>query len=344
MASAAKALSPTLCSLGVAALLGATLCCAVAPAGANPIASLKEQAAALSQQMLFEQLQIDGFEQQHASDMTDVAVDDAQLKQLQTQLVVTRHRIGEDLSDLRSAAITAYVEGGTEVDGMSALFAGSPTEGATSVYAEVITGDLTSAVARLQSDRRVLHSEETAQQRVAADAQRELSGAGAALSSAESTGVALSQQRAGVTGALAVAIAQQDVQEQQQALQQEQAQEQAQAHDAVMQAAEAPARPNGLRVTTQATATGVLPPLNSFLSCVIQAESSGDYQAVSPTGQYMGAFQFSQPTWNEAAQLAGIPTLAGSLPYEASPRDQDLLAIALYNADGEQPWYDPCTS
>ena len=85
-----------------------------------------------------------------------------------------------------------------------------------------------------------------------------------------------------------------------------------------------------------------MPQLNTFLRCVVQAESGGNYQAISPTGQYMGAFQFSQSTWNVAAQLAGMPTLVGVPPYDASPRDQDLLAIALYNADGEQPWYDPC--
>jgi hypothetical protein len=76
--------------------------------------------------------------------------------------------------------------------------------------------------------------------------------------------------------------------------------------------------------------------------CVLQAESGGDYQAVSPTGGYMGGFQFSQTTWNHAATLAGLPTLVGVAPYNASPGDQNALAIALYNADGEQPWYDPC--
>jgi hypothetical protein len=77
---------------------------------------------------------------------------------------------------------------------------------------------------------------------------------------------------------------------------------------------------------------------------VVRAESGGDYQAVSPNGLYMGAFQFSQPTWNEAAQLAGLPQLIGVPPYDASKADQDTLAIALYDADGEQPWYDPCSS
>jgi Transglycosylase-like domain len=56
----------------------------------------------------------------------------------------------------------------------------------------------------------------------------------------------------------------------------------------------------------------------------------------------MGAFQFSQPTWNEAAGLAGLPALDGVRPNTATKADQDTLAVALYNADGRQPWYDPC--
>jgi hypothetical protein len=75
---------------------------------------------------------------------------------------------------------------------------------------------------------------------------------------------------------------------------------------------------------------------------VVQAESGGNYQAVSPDGLYRGAFQFSQGTWNVAAQLAGLPQLVGVPPNEASKADQDTLAIALYKADGEQPWTDSC--
>jgi hypothetical protein len=33
-----------------------------------------------------------------------------------------------------------------------------------------------------------------------------------------------------------------------------------------------------------------------------------------PNGLYMGAFQFSQPTWNVAAQAAGLPSLVGVAP------------------------------
>ena len=84
------------------------------------------------------------------------------------------------------------------------------------------------------------------------------------------------------------------------------------------------------------------PHASPFLQCVLRVESGGNYGAVSPGGAYMGGFQFSQPTWNEAAQLAGMPQLINVPPNDATPAEQDDLAIALYQADGEQPWDDSC--
>jgi peptidoglycan hydrolase CwlO-like protein len=318
--SSARAVTPVLFSLGVAAMLSATLCGWVAPAAADSVSSLQNQAATLSREMILEQLQVDGFQQQRAADMADVAADNAELQQLQAQLDATRHRIVADLSDLRTAAVKAYVEGGTGADATNALFSSAPSDGASAVYTAVMTGDLSTAVDQLQTDRHALRTEESVQQGVAADAQRQLNGADAALAAARSTQQSLAQQQADVTGELAVAIAQQEAQD-----------------AAAARAAVSAGAPGGI-----AAATGAMPQLNAFLRCVVQAESGGNYRAISPTGQYMGAFQFSQPTWNEAARLAGMPTLAGVRPYDASPRDQDLLAIALYDADGEQPWYDPC--
>jgi hypothetical protein len=347
--SPARAVTPVLCSLGVAALLVATLCSAVAPAGAAAPGSLQDQAAALSRQMLLEQLQIGGFEQQRAADMKGLAADDALLQQLKTRLLEMQLRIGADRARLRGAAVRAYVEGGTQADGMNALFADTPSENASAVYAQVMNADLASSLARLQSDVQALHTEALVGQRVSAEARRQLSGADAALAAAESTQQRLAQQRTSVVGELAVA--------QQQAL--IAAREAATRASSVSNGQDVRASPASnvstgpasalatasapVTPATPATpATGALPPLNTFLSCVVQAESGGNYQAVSPTGLYMGAFQFAQQTWNVAAGLAGIPTLVGVPPYQASMRDQDLLAIALYNADGEQPWYDPC--
>jgi peptidoglycan hydrolase CwlO-like protein len=330
--------TPVLSSVVAAAVLGAALWLQTAPADASPISTLQQQAAALSQQMLLEQLQIGGFEQQRAADMANVAADDAQLQQIQGALDATRHRIAADLLELRDAAVTAYVDGGTQADGTSAPFAASPSNGASSVYAQVMSGNLNSAVTRLQADRRALGDEEATQAQIAAQAQRALESADVALASAQAAEQRLAQQRASVAGTLAVLVAQQ------------QAQQAAAARAAMARAAAQASAASGGALSGAPTPAGPAPPasvgampqLNTFLRCVVQAESGGNYQAISPTGQYMGAFQFSQSTWNEAAQLAGMPTLVGVPPYDASPRDQDLLAIALYNADGEQPWYDPC--
>ena len=86
------------------------------------------------------------------------------------------------------------------------------------------------------------------------------------------------------------------------------------------------------------------PALNPFLACVVQAESGGNYGIVSPNGLYMGAFQFSQPTWNSAAAAAGLGLLVGVHPNQATKAEQDTVAVALFALDGQQPWLgDRCS-
>ena len=86
------------------------------------------------------------------------------------------------------------------------------------------------------------------------------------------------------------------------------------------------------------------PALNPFLTCVVQAESGGNYGIVSPNGLYMGAFQFSQPTWNSAASAAGLGLLVGVPPNHATKAEQDTVAVALFALDGQQPWLgDRCS-
>jgi transglycosylase-like protein len=107
-------------------------------------------------------------------------------------------------------------------------------------------------------------------------------------------------------------------------------------------ASSAPSSTSG--TTAVPVSSGADPALPPFLQCVVQAESGGNYAAVSPNGEYMGAFQFSQATWNMAAQAAGRPDLVGVPPNQASKADQDTLAVTLYNLDGEQPWLgDRCS-
>ena len=59
-------------------------------------------------------------------------------------------------------------------------------------------------------------------------------------------------------------------------------------------------------------------------------ESTDNYQAISPSGRYRGAYQFDLPTW-ETVGGAGDPALA-------PPLEQDARARELYAKRGHQPW------
>lgn len=68
-----------------------------------------------------------------------------------------------------------------------------------------------------------------------------------------------------------------------------------------------------------------------------QCESGGNYQILSPSGTYRGAYQFSQSTWDWVASGAW-PGLVGVDPAQASPADQDKMAFRLYDLRGPGPW------
>ena len=59
-------------------------------------------------------------------------------------------------------------------------------------------------------------------------------------------------------------------------------------------------------------------------------ESTHNYQAISPSGLYRGAYQFDFPTW-ETVGGSGDPALA-------PPEEQDARARELYARRGPQPW------
>lgn len=63
-----------------------------------------------------------------------------------------------------------------------------------------------------------------------------------------------------------------------------------------------------------------------------QCESGGNPQAVNPAGPWYGAFQFSQPTWNDYA-----PDLPGK-PTDYSYGQQKTVAQRLQAARGWSPW------
>jgi hypothetical protein len=81
----------------------------------------------------------------------------------------------------------------------------------------------------------------------------------------------------------------------------------------------------------------------SFLSCVRQRESGGNYGVYNSGGSgAAGAYQFMQGTWNSIAASIGRGDLVGVDPAQASPADQDAMAAALYAQQGSAPWGGAC--
>lgn len=66
-------------------------------------------------------------------------------------------------------------------------------------------------------------------------------------------------------------------------------------------------------------------------------ESGGNYGAVSGSGRYRGAYQFSRTTWDSVA-ARHYPHLVGVDPAAAAPADQDAMAQALYEMAGAGQW------
>lgn len=66
-------------------------------------------------------------------------------------------------------------------------------------------------------------------------------------------------------------------------------------------------------------------------------ESHGNYGAISGTGAYRGAYQFSQRTWDNVAGTV-LPSYVGHDPATAPPLIQDAMARALYRMTGPGSW------
>lgn len=75
----------------------------------------------------------------------------------------------------------------------------------------------------------------------------------------------------------------------------------------------------------------------SDLAGLRNCESGGNYGAVSSSGTYRGAYQFSRSTWNSVA-AGSHPHLVGVDPASASPADQDAMARTLHASSGSSPW------
>lgn len=73
------------------------------------------------------------------------------------------------------------------------------------------------------------------------------------------------------------------------------------------------------------------------LSNLRACESTDNYSAVSASGQYRGAYQFDQATWDAVAGRH-FPWLVGRDPANVEPWWQDAMTRALWSERGSDPW------
>lgn len=79
------------------------------------------------------------------------------------------------------------------------------------------------------------------------------------------------------------------------------------------------------------------------LRCIRHFESRGRYNAVSATGRYRGAAQWSQRTWDYTIRRYWPERvdLLGADPAQVAPADQDEMTVRLLRAEGIRHWPTP---
>ncbi len=335
------------------ALVSATAAIAVAagPAAADQVSDLKAQASQIARDLVLEQLQVGALQEQYGVDVAKVQRDQTEIGSTQNKIHADVTRVSRDRKRLQTEAVAAYINTGSAPGATPAMFEGNQNEElARTEYEDVVSGDINLAIDALHIDQNEMQAQRATLEQQEAQDQATTNQEATFASAARQTETQLQSKQSEVTGKLAVAVAQQQA-------------AQAAAAAAAVRAAQAGANratPTSTQPTPSAASTASAPitasapsadstssgdpSLPPFLQCVLRTESGGNYAAVSPGGTYLGGFQFSQATWNQAAQLAGLPQLINVPPNQATPAEQDDLAIALYQADGQQPWYDPCRS
>ena len=330
----------SLVALTCATVLGGTA--AAAPAGADQVGSLKAQAKTISEELVQEQLEAGAYQQQYSVASAQVARDQRAIASLQTEIATDRYQVTRRLHLVQRLAVESYILNGSVSAGSgAALFAENvSTVQSADEYATISIGNLNEAVEGLRVAKRNEQNQQQSLIRQRTLDQSTQVQQASYLAQANASVQRMQTVQSEVTGQLAVAVAQQNA-----ALARTAVAAVTTARKATVQRSSGTSSvpsSSGVAPPTSSTTDPTLPP---FLACVVQAESGGDYQAVSPNGLYMGAFQFSQSTWNFAAQAANRPDLVGVPPNLASKADQDTLAVTLFALDGERPWLgDRCSA
>lgn len=182
---------------------------AAAAGTASTLSNAQAEAAALETQIQSLGQQIDALDQRYEAALAKKATIDQKITATQAQIGRSKSTIAKDRLDLHNAAIEAYLTGGTSA-ATSALFTGNQTSAMdSSVYTQVVAGDLhtsladlNTAIAQLDAERQTLHGEDGQAAQAVADAQ-------AAVNQAQTLETQQQAKLDQVKGHIAVLVAQQ---------------------------------------------------------------------------------------------------------------------------------------
>ncbi len=332
------------------------------PTGADQVSSLQAQAATVAQELIQQQLEVDSYQQRYSVVSARLSADSQAIEQIGQQIGQDDQQIAAKEALVRSEAIRSYMDYGTGSGSTTAaLFSGDQEHAqAASEYSSIAVGNITVVVDQLHAAQDQLQAHEASLRQQQGQDRADQASQAAALDHANASAGQLASLHAEVTGQLATAVAAQAAAQHAAAVAAVAAAQRQAARSGPARSTTTPAPVPTIPATTVAgtpttvttVATPVTPPpaaganlpdpvLNAFLLCVIQRESGGDYSINTGNGYY-GAFQFSQSTWNIAAQDAGLSYLVGVLPSSATKAEQDTVAVALYALDGGRPWTGDC--
>ena len=312
------------------------------PGAADQVSNLNARAKTISEELVEEQLQADAYQQQYSVASAQVVQDEQAIAKSRLLISSDHRQIARKMHLVSSLAVESYILNGSVSSSSGAALFGENvgTVQAANEYTTITVGNVDMAVEQLHAAQRAAQEQQQVLIRQRARDTAEQNQQATDLSQANATVSQMESVQAQVTGELAAAVTQEQAAQGRAALTAVTTAQRA----ATQRAGADPPSTSAPPASAPSTNT-VDPALNPFLTCVVQAESGGEYQVVSPNGLYMGAFQFSQSTWNYAARAAGRPDLVGVPPNRASKADQDTVAVALYSLDGERPWLgDRCSA
>jgi len=183
------------------------------PAGADPLASARAQAAQLTAQLQAEAARLDAASQAYDAAEQRVQQLQQQLQQNQAQLVQDRAQVTADQAALRTEAVQAYMTG-TSDTGLESLLGSGDSATAAHEYQAVASSSITTAVDNLRQSEAALARQQSELQATQAQAQAALAKAAAARQAAQAAVDAQQATLAKVKGQIAVLVAQQQAAEQ----------------------------------------------------------------------------------------------------------------------------------